>query len=82
MIDPAKFGLPPRTVIQETTPGNFAIVIHRKSRIIMADGRKILEKIQKISAQLPDAQVVLQTSAPICSKTKAFLQENGVAMKS
>lgn len=48
----------------------------------MADGRKILEKIQKISAQLPDAQVVLQTSAPICSKTKAFLQENGVALKS
>jgi hypothetical protein len=44
----------------------------------MADGRKILEKAQKIKEVQPSIAVVLKTTAPVCSKTKAFLEESGI----
>ncbi len=48
----------------------------------MADGRKILEKAQKIKDALPGTVVVLKTTAPVCSKTKAFLEEAGIQVLS
>jgi hypothetical protein len=44
----------------------------------MADGHKILERAQKIKDALPGTAVILKTTAPICSKAKAFLEESGI----
>ncbi len=77
-LDPKEFGLHPTTVLQEMSKGHIAIVISRKSRIIMSDGKKILDKAVKIKEVKPDCNVSLKTSTPLCSKTRAFLEENGI----
>ena len=81
-IDPKTFGLHPATKIERSGTKNFFILIDRKSRIIMKDGEKILDKVKKIKDIVPDAQVGLKTSAPVCSKTLDFLKKNGVAVTS
>jgi hypothetical protein len=58
----------------------FEIVIQRTSRIIMKDGAGIVAKVNKIKNHVPDAKVSLKTSAPVCSKTKAFLEEHGISV--
>ena len=78
IIDPKEFGLHPRTVIEVAGKDKFAIVINRKSRIIMSDGEKILEKAEKIIKVRPKARVGFKTSAPICSKTAAFLKKHEI----
>jgi hypothetical protein len=77
-IDPKTFGLPPKTVIEQINGNHLAIVISRKSRIIMSDGRKILEKAGKIKMVHPKSKISLKISAPLCSKTKKFLEERGI----
>jgi hypothetical protein len=47
-IDPKSLGLQPRIVVEDIDGNTLAIVINRKSRIIMADGRKILAHVKKI----------------------------------
>ena len=79
-FDPKDFGLHPKTVLEEISKNHFAIVISRKSRIIMADGRKILQKAEKIKEAKPRVRVSLKTTTPVCSKTTAFLQENGIEL--
>lgn len=78
ILDPKEFGITPRTVIEQIGNNTIAIVINRKSRIIMADGKKILEKIRKIRAVRPQATFALKTGAPVCGKTTAFLAGEGV----
>lgn len=79
-ISPKDFGLPPRTVLEQLDDKTIAIIIDRKSRIIMADGKKIIEKVKKISASLPSVSVALKTSAPVCSKTTKLLESNGITL--
>jgi len=73
-----EFGLPARTVLAQVDEQCIAIVMKRKSRIIMADGKKIAEKAEKIRQKLPSAKVMLQTTAPVCSKTIQFLENSGI----
>lgn len=73
-IDAKKFGLPSTTILEDVDPHLMALVINRKSRILMKDGAKIIEKVDKIRAQLPWVQVVLKTTAPVCSKTIRLLK--------
>jgi hypothetical protein len=68
-IDPKSLGLPSRTTVEEIDSNTLAIVIQRKSRIIMADGKKILTKAAQIESARPGVTVVLKTTTPICSKT-------------
>ena len=77
-VDPKKYGLHSRTILQEITHEHIAIVKKIKSRIIMKDGRKILEQAQKIKLLQPNTKVSLIISGPICSKTKAFLNEQKI----
>ena len=77
-----EFGLPARTVLARVNEQTIAIVIKRKSRIIMADGKKIVEKAEIIQQKLPSARVVLQTTAPVCSKTVQFLESSGIEVVS
>lgn len=73
-----EFGLPSRTVIEQIDDKTIALVMKRKSRIIMADGRKIKEKVESIKALQPEMQVVLEITAPVCSKTSTFLGDAGI----
>ena len=79
-LDPKKYGLNTRTVLIENERKEIIIVINRKSRIIMKDGRKILEKVRKIQQQ-ENKIISVKTSAPLCSKTKQHLQKNGIEIK-
>ena len=77
-IDPKLFDLPPQTKIEKINSNTLAIVINRKSRIVMADGKKILDKADKIRKAKPGSEVILKTTAPVCSKTVQFLKEQGI----
>ena len=80
-LDPKAYGLPARTHLEKLEDHTIGLIIDRKSRIIMADGKKILEKAQSIKKVAPSTQVVLVTTAPICSKTELFLEKSGVTVK-
>jgi len=79
-LDPKEFGLPARTIIEQIDPLTVALLIDRKSRIIMADGKKVLEKVKKIKHAQPAMVVVLKTTAPVCSKTQKFLEAEGIQL--
>ncbi len=79
-IDPKLFSLPPSTKLKQVGTNQFDIIIQRKSRIIMKDGKGVLAKVDKIKHHVPKAKVNLRTSAPVCSKTKAFLEERGISV--
>ncbi|MFQ5687612.1 MAG: hypothetical protein ACE5GV_13240 [Candidatus Scalindua sp.] len=50
-IDPELFGLPPSTKLKQVGSNQFDIIIQRKSRIIMKDGKGMLAKVDKINLQ-------------------------------
>jgi hypothetical protein len=77
-LDPREFGLHHSIVIEEVDEQTVALVMDRKSRIIMADGRKILDRVEKIRSLRPDTRVIVTTSAPVCSKTLALLAEHAI----
>lgn len=79
-VDPKIFGLHSATKLEQSGEKQFIIVMNRKSRIIMKDGEKIVQKAARIIEKVPGAIVSLQTKAPVCSKTKALLQANRVAL--
>lgn len=79
-IDAGRFGFPKSTVIQQLGPGHYALVINRKSRIIMADGARILAKAEIIRQTIPGSRVSLRTTAPVCGKTRTFLQDRNVEL--
>ena len=77
-IDPTKYGLGSRVVLEQIEDNHIAIVKRIKSRIIMKDGRKILEQAQQIKSIDQNTKISLAISGPICRKTVAFLLENGI----
>ena len=77
-IDPKEFGITGKTIIEQVGRKHYAIVISRKSRIIMADGRKLLEKFNLIKKTKPGAMLSLKTTTPVCSKTAAFLKDHRI----
>ena len=50
IIDPKKYNLSSRVILKESSNGQIFLIINRKSRIIMKDGNRILDIIQKIKA--------------------------------
>lgn len=80
-IDPHELGLSPRAEINQIGPKQYAIVKNRKSRLIMSDGRKILEQAKQIQKMVKGAHVMLKTNAPLCSKTIAFLKDNKISIQ-
>lgn len=44
----------------------------------MADGKKILEKVKILREFHPDTTITLKTHAPICSKTRDYLEGEGI----
>jgi len=79
-IDPKKFDLPGKTVIQELDKKHYVLILDRKSRVIMADGKKLVEKADKIQNMAPGTKVSLRSTAPVCSKTIRFLADHGIEL--
>lgn len=75
---PQDYGLNARTKLTQLADHVIGIVVDRKSRIIMADGKKLLEKAMQIQRVAPSVNVTIVTTAPICSKTRAFLENSGI----
>jgi len=78
LIDPKVFGLSPRTTIGKLSQNHFIIIKDRKSRIIMKDGRQILEQIETIKLHAPKTEIVVATNAPICGKTTKYFEKKGI----
>ena len=81
-IDPITFGLSGKTIIEKLGKNHYALVVDRKSRVIMADGKKLVEKADKIKAVEPGAKISLRSTAPMCSKTIRFLVDHGIKLLS
>ena len=75
-LDPKIFNLNSRAIIEEEKSA-LTLVVNRKSRVIMKDGRRLLDQVRQIK-KFSKKPVVIFTSAPVCSKTKGFLNNNGV----
>ena len=76
-IDPKIIGAPSRSVIGEDNSNHIYIIKNIKSRIIMKDGHKIVETVKQIKNKTSSG-VSLATTAPVCSKTTRFLNENDI----
>ena len=76
-IDSKSVGAPTRSVIGEDSSNHLYIIKNIKSRIIMKDGYKILETVKQIKNKT-SSSVSLATTAPVCSKTTRFLNENDI----
>ena len=76
-IDPKSVGAPTRSVIGQDNNNRLYIIKNIKSRIIMKDGRKIAEAVKQIKNKT-NSSVSLATTAPVCSKTTRFLNENDI----
>ena len=81
ILDPKTYGLSSRDKLIKISKNHFALVIERKSRIIMTDGRRILEKVKKVLEKTTGVKISLRTNAPVCSKTSAFLREKGIEIR-
>ena len=75
-LDPKIFNLNSRTIIEEEKSA-LTLVVNRKSRIIMKDGRRLLDQVRQIK-KFSKKPVSIFTTAHVCSKTKGFLNNNGV----
>ena len=76
-IDSKIVGAPTRSVIGEDNSNHLYIIKNIKSRIIMKDGHKIVETVKQIKNKT-NSSVSLATTAPVCSKTRKFLNENDI----
>ena len=79
-LNSKKYGLSYQTSIFKKERGDVVIMKNRKSRIIMKDGHKILETARKIRKIEKSVKITLQTNAPMCSKTKRYLEKNVIAV--
>ena len=77
LIDPLTVGASKRSNVATDSDNNIYIVKNIKSRIIIKDGLKILALAKKIKT-VKNATVSLATTAPVCSKTKKYLEENEI----
>ena len=76
-IEPKSVGAPTRSVIGKASNNHLYIIKNIKSRIIMKDGHKIVETVKQIKNKT-SSSVSLATTAPVCSKTTRFLNENDI----
>ena len=76
-IDSKSVGAPTRSVIGEDSSNHIYIIKNIKSRIIMKDGHKIVNTVKQIKNKT-NSSVSLATTAPVCSKTTRFLNENDI----
>ena len=79
-VDPTLYNLHPKVSLKKAEKDIF-IVIDRKSRIVMKDGRRIFEIATKIKQIETGIKISVLSNAPICSKTQKFLFQNDITTK-
>ena len=77
IVNSNKLGLSGRTILGVDNKNNHYIIKNIKSRIIMETGKKINEIANKIRFKIK-GNVILATTAPVCSKTKKYLKEKKI----
>ena len=77
MVSANKFSLSSRIKIAVDNKDNHYIIKKVRSRIIMKTGEKIYEIANQIKSNTKGG-VFLATTAPICSKTKKYLEEKKI----
>ena len=82
LVNPKTYNLSSRTKLLQDSAGTLFIVIDRKSRIIMKDGKRIIKLSENIKKVNQNKKISLLTSAPVCSKTKALLLKNDISILS
>ena len=80
-IDPKRYNLSSRTILRQIGKNNISIIVDRKSRIIMKDGKRILKQAQAIHQINSNMIITVLTSAPVCSKTQVLLLEKNIFIK-
>ena len=80
-IDPKRYNLSSRTILRQIGKNNISIIVDRKSRIIMKDGQRIMKQAQAIHQINSNMKITVLSSAPVCSKTRAFLLEINIFIK-
>ena len=79
-LSPKDYGLTSKVKLIQSDE-HIGIIIDRKSRIIMKDGLRILDQVNKIKKN-KNHVIRLYTSAPVCSKTKVFLNKHDILIDS
>ena len=77
MVSANELSLSSRIKIAIDNKDNHYIIKNVRSRIIMKTGEKIYEIANQIKSNT-NGSVFLATTAPICSKTKKFLEEKKI----
>ena len=80
LLDPKTVGLRPGLKIGKGEDNKFYLILDRKSRIIMKDGFRIQKQSDAILTVYPGASVSIITNAPVCSKTRVFLEKQGITV--
>jgi len=80
IISEEETGLHKRNKVGRLPDGKTVILIDRKSRLIMKDGEKALALAMRLK-QKGFKYLMVSSSAPVCSKTSAFLKENNIDVK-
>ena len=81
MVSANELSLSSRIKIAVDNKDNHYIIKNVRSRIIMKTGEKIYEIANQIKANTRGG-VFLATTAPICSKTKKYLEEKKIKIVS
>lgn len=79
-LNPLDYNLGSRVKLIEISENHIGILKQRKSRIIMKDGRQIVEIANHILSTNPKIDISLIISGPICSKTKKHLSDSNVGI--
>ena len=69
-------GISSRTIIEEDN-GEIYLIKNKKSRIIMKEGLQIVEINEVVKGEY-SRNIVLETTAPVCSKTIKLLNDNEI----
>ena len=79
-VDPKKYGLHPRVKLKGSGKEIF-VLIERKSRVIMKDGNRIIQMVEKIKQARPTKKISVLSTAPVCRKTEQLLLKNNITVK-
>ncbi len=80
-LDSIKYGLNSRIKLFQNTKKEVFLIIDRKSRVIMKDGLRIIDIAEKVKSKEEYTGFYLKTSAPVCSKTKLYLNQRNVLIE-
>jgi len=80
-LDPAVFDLNKQTKLFRYSDNHIGFYINRKSRFLMKDGKALMEKVKHIRQIEPKSKISLTITGPICSKTIAYLEDEGIRIE-